>query len=280
MSRQTGQDHISKKAVVYGIPGMDAVTVRRDLAYRTTDAGPLTLDIYEPPGSEGQAPPPAVILVAGYPDPGFRRIVGCGFKEMGSTVAWARLIAASGIAAIAYTNREPVADLHVLLEVARHSAASWGIDETRIGLWASSGNVPLALSLLIQGSGEDVRCAVLFYGYMFDSQAAGGVAEAAGRFGFVNPCEGKTVGDLAGDVPLFIARAGQDEMPRLNEGLDAFLAGAVAHNLPVTFTNHASGPHAFDVFQDSEASREVVRLGLEFLRFHLLVAPAGGGVGS
>jgi len=33
--------------------------------------------------------------------------------------------------------------------------------------------------------------------------------------------------------------------------------------------NHASAPHAFDLFQDTETSREIVRQILSFLRFHL-----------
>ena len=38
-----------KKRVVYQIPGMEAVTIRRDVEYRAADAGGLTLDIYYPP---------------------------------------------------------------------------------------------------------------------------------------------------------------------------------------------------------------------------------------
>jgi hypothetical protein len=43
----------------------------------------------------------------------------------------------------------------------------------------------------------------------------------------------------------------------------------VGANLPLTFVNHPSGPHAFDLFDDSETSREIVRRALSFLRFHL-----------
>jgi len=32
---------------------------------------------------------------------------------------------------------------------------------------------------------------------------------------------------------------------------------------------HAEAPHAFDVFHDSDASREIIRQWLAFLRFHL-----------
>ena len=73
MSQDTGQHHISKKVVVYRIPGMDTITVRRDVGYRATDAGALTMDIYYPPDSKSGMRIPAVIFVAGYPDLGFQK---------------------------------------------------------------------------------------------------------------------------------------------------------------------------------------------------------------
>jgi hypothetical protein len=57
----------------------------------------------------------------------------------------------------------------------------------------------------------------------------------------------------------------------LNEALDRFLSRAVACNLPITFTNHRTGPHAFDVFDDTETSREIIGQILALMRFHLLV---------
>jgi hypothetical protein len=269
MSQENPQDHISKKRVVYAIPGVEKVTVRRDVEYRTTDSGGLTMDVYHPPGQTTASRTPAVVLVAGFPDEGVQRIVGCKFKEMGWTVSWARLIAASGMAAVAYTNREPVRDLHALLGHVRQNGVSLGIDESRIGLFASSGNVPLALSVLMEGDRESLKCAVLCYGYTLDLDASTGVAEAAKKFGFVNPGAGRSVDDLPKDKPLFMVRSGRDETPRLNEALDRFVARALHRNLPLTFTNHAESPHAFDLVHDSETSREIVRQILSFLRSQL-----------
>ena len=270
MSQDTTQDHISKQVVVYRIPGMDDVKVLRDVEYRTSDAGALTLDIYYPPEAKTGARRPTIVIVAGYPDAGFQKAVGCKFKEMGSSVSWGRLMAASGFAAITYTNREPVTDIHALLEYVRQNADPLGIDETRIGLWACSGNVPLALSALIGEAQGHLKCAALCYGYMLDLGAATGVAEVAKAVGFVNPCAGNTVDDLPKQVPLFVARAGQDELPHLNETLDRFLFEAVTRNLPVTFVNHATAPHAFDLLYDSEDTREIIKQILAFMRFHLL----------
>ena len=75
--------------------------------------------------------------------------------------------------------------------------------------------------------------------------------------------------DLPRDLPLFLARAGRDEFPGLNAALDAFLAPAVRDNRPVAFVNHATGPHAFDVADDSPATRAVIRQVLAFMKSHL-----------
>jgi hypothetical protein len=68
-------------------------------------------------------------------------------------------------------------------------------------------------------------------------------------------------------------RAGQEQFPHLNDSIDRFLAKALLRNQPITFVNHAAGPHSFDVLQDSEPSREIIRQVLSFLRSHL--TPAG-----
>jgi acetyl esterase/lipase len=104
---------------------------------------------------------------------------------------------------------------------------------------------------------------------MLDLEGADGTASAASMFGFVNPCAGRSVEDLPQKPPLLIVRAGQDRMPRLNETLDRFLSKALARNLPLTFVNHPDAPHAFDLFDDTETSREIVRQILAFMQFHL-----------
>lgn len=270
MSEEVRQDALTKKRVVYEIPGVDAVRIQRDLKYLSPGAGALTMDIYHPPDSKSGTRIPVVVFVTGYSDPGFQRMLGCKLKEMESYVSWGQLTAASGMAAITYSAVEPAADTEALLQYIRQNAASLGIDENRIGLWACSGNVPNALSVLMQPARDYLKCAVLCYGVMLDLEGYTSTAESAKTFGFVNPGAGKSVDDLPKNLPLFIVRAGQDEMPHLNETLDRFLAKALSCNLPVTFTNHATAPHAFDVLDDSETAREIIRQTLAFMRFHLL----------
>ncbi|MBS1786640.1 MAG: hypothetical protein JST85_02905 [Acidobacteria bacterium] len=270
MSQDTQDEPISKKRVVYQIPGMDDVTIRLDVEYRKTDAGIQTMDLYSPSEAKSGEQIPAVIFVSGYPDAGMQKMLGCKLKEMGSYVSWAQLVAATGLVAITYSTVEPVSDIEALLRYVRQNAADLGIDEHRIGVWACSGNVPNALSLLMQEAQEYVKCAVLLYGLMLDLDGSTNVAQAAKIFGFANPAMGKSVDDLPADLPLFIARAGQDH-PQLNETIGCFLAKSVSRNLPITFVNHHTGPHFFDVMDDSETTRQIIRQVLEFMRFHLLV---------
>lgn len=118
---------------------------------------------------------------------------------------------------------------------------------------------------------EPLKCAVFSTGYMLDAPGASHVATAARTWKFVNPCEGRSVTDIDKRTALFVARAGADQMPGLNEGSDQFVAQAFANGLTVTVVNHAEAPHAFDLFDHSERSHIVIRQMLNFLQLHLLI---------
>jgi dienelactone hydrolase len=267
---EPGERHpIALKKVVYEIPGMVSAIVRRDVPYGTAGAAAVMMDLYYPSAAAPGATLPAIVVVLGYP-PREPNPLGCAVKDMEWSVSWGRLIAASGIVAIFYTNRNPEADLRTLLGHIREHAASLGIDRRRIGLFASSGSGPLALATLIEER-DALRCAALCYPLTLDAGGSTAIAESAAKWGFVNPTAGKSARALPLDVPLFIARAGQDEFPHLNEALDRFVADALARDLPVTVVNHAGAPHAFDLVHDSTATREIIRQLLGFLQFHLQV---------
>ena len=227
------------------------------------------MDLYYPHGAGPGALSPAVVFVTGFRDAGAQRMLGCRFKEMGSYISWAQLVAASGMAAITYVNDQPAADAQNVVHYLLRNAAALGIDANRMAIWSCSGNVPTALSVLMLRP-DGLKCAVLCYGYMLDLDGLTSVADAARQMGFVNACAGKSVEDLPREMPLFIARAGQDQMPGLNDALDRFMIKALTCNLPVTFVNHPRGPHAFDLLDHSEGSREIIKRILAFLRFHLL----------
>lgn len=269
MSGENKVHPIALKTVVSRISGMEAGTVIRDLEFPGADGAPAAMDAYLPPDAGKSSRPPVVVIVAGFPDAGFQRMLGCRFKELGSTVSWGKLLAASGVAAVAYANRDPAADLEALLRHLPSKGGELGFDGNRFGLWASSGNAPLALWALMAPLDPRPRCAALMYPFTLDRAGHTAVADAARVFRFAHPADGRSAADLPGDVPIFVARAGRDENPGLNETLDRFVCDALARNLPITVTNHPSGPHAFDLLDDGETTRQVVGDVLSFLRTRL-----------
>ena len=258
------------RQVCLRLEGMDAVTVRRDVVYATVDADHLLMDLYYPPGRTTATRWPVVIIVAGYPETLEPRRLPSTYKDLGWTVSTARLIAASGMVAIPYTNHEPVRDLHALIDHVREHAASLDVDASRMGVMAVSGNVPTALTMVMNETRQAPSCAVFGYGCLLDLDGATDVADAAREFGFANPGAGRSIADLRRDVPLLITRAGRDQFPAMNRSIDRFIHHALAANLPITFVNYPEGMHASDLFDDSRASRDVVRQTLAFLRLHLV----------
>ena len=265
---QVPPSDIFTRRVCLQLNGMDHVTVRRDVAYGPPD-GRLGMDVYYPPDQTDDGRWPAVIIVSGYPGTMEPRPTTLTYKEIGWTVSMCQLIALSGMVGIAYTNRDPVADLQALFEHIHDGARSLRIDAARVGVIAVSGNVPTALTTIMQDATRTPTCAVFGCGYLLDLNDTTHVADASRQFGFANPGAGRTITDLRRDVPLLITRAGRDQFPGMNASIDSFICQGLVENLPITFVNHAEGPHAFDLFDDSRTSRDIVRQTLRFLRQHL-----------
>jgi hypothetical protein len=208
-----------------------------------------------------EAPQPAVIFVNGFPDPGMLAMLGKRLEDWASYIGWARLVAGAGMAAITYENRTPN-DVALLLQYVRANASSLGIDPDRIALWACSGSVPTALSLIGR---EKLACAALLYGLMLDVDGSTDAREAAARFHCAPSTA--TFEELPRDLPLLIVRATKDETPGLDPILKRFMSAANGR-LNATIFEH-EGPHAFDLVQDTDASRTMIGRVLEYLRDHL-----------
>lgn len=235
-------------------------TIKRDLAY---GSGARLLDLYLP--ADTAAPAAVVILVTGFPEPGMRKLLGLGLREIAQYQSWARLLTASGLAAVVYGNEEPMADARAVVEFLRQQGPHLGVDPRRIGLWACSGNAPAALGLLQQVAG--LRCAALLYGYLLDLDGATEVADGARQFHFANPAHGDKF--VPPDVPLLVLRAGLDRFAAISRAIDAFVAEALRRNHPLTLINHAEGGHNFDLLERTAASVSHIRAVLAFLRDNL-----------
>ncbi len=266
MSDTDSRHPLAQKPVVHRRPGMELVRVQRDMVYSKSRGGHLALDVYHPAPSVSGSAPPVVVFVSGLPDVGVSSRLGCLFKDVEMFVSLARLAATSGMAAVTYTTRQPDVDIDDVFDYL-DANASLQIDTARVGLWAVSAHVPVALSALMRRP-RRFRAAVLSNGYTLDLDG-NTVADTFRSLGLVAACEGRSTEQLPADVPLFIARSGQDEMTGLNSTLERFVEAVIARNLPVTFSNHPTAPHAFEVNDDSKLSRVIIEQMLEFMQHHL-----------
>jgi hypothetical protein len=170
--------------------------------------------------------------------------VGCRFMDMEWTISMAQLIAASGLAVITHSNRDPKADAAALIQHVTTQGAGIGVDGTRIALWATSGHAPVTVQML-----PHVACAVLSNPFL--------------------PADYATL--AARHRPLFIVRSGKDETPGLNAALDAFIRSTIDKNEAVTVVNLPDAPHSYELFYDTPMTRHVLQQGLRFLRVYLAV---------
>jgi dienelactone hydrolase len=233
--------------LVHPLPDPDRVELRPDLVYTHAGGRALAMDVYLPAPRPAGTLVPAVLLVHGEADPELLR----GVRGWGQYTGWGRLLAGQGLAGIVFEHRAildagfgaVVAEVHDALAAVRERAGDLGVDPERVGAAAFSAGVPLTAAVLA-GAAERIRCAALCYG---------------------------PLSDLAPDPalpPLLVVRAGRDD-PGLNRTIDEFVSAAEQRELAVELVHQPDGHHAFDVADDSDASREVIERVVAFLRGHL-----------
>lgn len=125
------------------------------------------------------------------------------------------------------------------------------------------------LSLAMRDKPEYVRCLVSFYAFLdiqqSESHRANETPEMVKNF--------SPITYLASDAgklpPMFIARAGLDEVPAMNDSIDRFIREAISKNASIIVANHPQGVHGFDNQTDDDRSREIIRAAIEFMKLHL-----------
>ena len=136
------------------------------------------------------------------------------------------------------------------------NASKLHADGDRIFLWAFSGGGPF-LSAAFDPRRRYIRGVISYY-------AALDVATPELRARF-SPLERlKATGS---SPPMFIGRAGKDFEP-INAALEKFIDAALAHNVEIELMNHPSGEHGFDILNDDERSRAIIRRTIDFIREH------------
>ena len=259
-----------KGAVVYDLPGMNNVVVKKDIPYQDISGSTLKMDIYYPPDFNFQRKIPAVIIVLGYPDVAGKKLLGIEFKNYIQFVSWCRIISASGMAGIVYESINPEKDIITLSNYLKTNEDKLKIDINKVGAWTCSAHTPTTISYILNGSDNIFKCAVVYYGFFLtnDFKYLPQIDTLSQNMGFKTPRLYEPI-TWKKDVPIMIIRAGKDNVPYINQTLSIFYEKALNQDLPITLINYQNGVHGFDAALDNETTRQIIKNTIEFWKFNL-----------
>jgi acetyl esterase/lipase len=263
-----------KQRIVYTAPGMNAVTVIRDLPYSTADDPNLRLDAYRPAGLEPTQRVPTVLFVHGGP---VSPDLPLKPKDWGQYTSYGELVAALGLIGVTFNHRaygretiEMAADdVAQAVAYVRANSATLQVQADRLAIWTFSGG-GRQLAPFIQERPPYVRCLVDYYAALdprpLQRRDLPPIDDTL--LDRISPLvQLQRAGGLA--VPMLIARAGQDH-PLINQTLDAFVQAALALNAPIELMNHPEGRHGFDTLDDVPRTHDIIARTLAFIRAQLL----------
>jgi tetratricopeptide (TPR) repeat protein len=227
--------------VVYDVPATQQVKVRKDVPY----LGALTVDIYTPPDLKAGETRPAVVFLNALGDQPNNKI-----KNWSIYQSWPRLVAAHGLVGISMeADGTRVQDsLRGVFDFLSKQGAPYGVDGTRLGVYAASANVRGAYEYLIgEHAAPALRAAALYYG-------------------------GVPAGKLRTDLPVLFIVA-QSDAPGLGAPLGALWQRVVEARAPWSLLFASKLPHGFDAFSDNDEARRVIQQSLAFWKSHLEPVP-------
>jgi acetyl esterase/lipase len=161
------------------------------------------------------------------------------------------------------------------VDYVRANAATLGVDTTRLCVAVYSAGGPLA-SVFMRERTPGIRCLVLFYPYLdlehMRTQSPFRPAHPAAHVDSLvprySPAHLLTVAS-ATLPPIFLAMAGADAIPRLNDSIERFMQAAVANRVEIDFALHRTGVHGFDQRTHDARTRAILEHALAFVTRHL-----------
>jgi dienelactone hydrolase len=208
------------------------VSVSADVQYGSAGSVALRMDLYQLPRSAGNTRPALIF---------FNRGSGAD-RQSPLYSGWARSAATRELVGIVPDLRDgnQASDFKALIDYLMRHGSELGVDTAGIAVYAASGNVSTAFPLLEDSTLKAIKSAVIYYG-------------------------SAPITAFRRDLPVLYVRAGLDR-PEVNEEIVRLASLAIAQNAPVTLLNHATGYHGFELFNDDDATHDVISRTLEFVR--------------
>jgi tetratricopeptide (TPR) repeat protein len=244
-ARQPSPLDATNWGVVYDVPATKQVKVQADVPYLKDARGTLTVDIYSPPEMKAGEKRPAVVFINAIGDRPESRV-----KNWGIYKTWPRLVAAHGLIGISMdADSARIQDsLRGVFDFLTKDGAAYGVDGTRLGLYAASANVTgTGQYLASETASKNIRAAALYYG-------------------------GVPAGNLRTDLPVLFIVA-ESDAPRLGQSLVGLWQRIVETKAPWSLMFASNLPHAFDAFSDNDQARRVIQQTLAFWKSHLEAVP-------
>ncbi len=267
---------ILEARIAYQVPDMELVDVEADNIYKIAEGEALMFDLYRPLDA-GTKLLPAVILIHGEGPPDLLKSA----RSWGQYVSWGQLISKSGLVAITFNHRssqehyasirDAASDVDDLIQYVRENAVRWGIDGNRLAILAFSAGGVYGLRAALQGSPEYIQCAAAYYAvcdllHLSEIPSSTLDEETLQEFSpmyFVNEFPERV-------PPLFFARAELDQKT-INRSMERLIQRADDNGVTVELVTHQSAGHGFDIRNDDDTTREIIRRTIRFLQLHLRV---------
>ncbi len=248
VTAQTSELSPTRWGVVLDSPATKNVTVKKDVTYLKDARSTLGIDIYAPPDLKPGERRPAVIFLNAIGDTAAGKV-----KDWGIYSSWPRLIAAHGMIGISMDAdgtriQDSLKGIFAFLE---REGASHGVDASRLGVYAASANTTQSIVYLMgDGAAKGIKAAALYYG-------ATPTAETP----------------IRRDLPVLYILAEGDLQGGFGQQSRNLWQRVSEAKAPWTLMFAADLLHAFDAFQDNDASRRVVMQTIDFWRTHLQPVP-------
>lgn len=256
---------LKKKKLLYDIDETKKIKITKDIIYKTVYNKNLLMDIYTPENLENEEKLPVVIFVHGEGPEFFIRDA----KEWGIYSSYGKLLSGMGFAAVTFNHRYAAGDFKKINNVSKdvndavdyiiENASQWNIDSEKICIWSFSlGGIYSSLFL----TEKKVKCLVSYYGFLDIYAKVLKIDDIYWRF---TPSS-YLLGLEDNDTSILIVKAAKDKIKGINRSIDSFIEVAKEYGVKYEYIVHNTGGHSFDVLDDNEETRKVIKQTLNFIQ--------------